>query len=47
MIADGQEDDDDVDLRPHQISLFGNKQFDGIPSLKSFFNLDPQNMLRE
>ena len=36
MIAGGQEGDDDVDLKPQQVSLFGNKQFDGIPSLKSF-----------
>jgi len=36
MIADGQEGDDNVDLKPQQVSLFGNKKFDGIPSLKSF-----------
>ena len=36
MIAAGQESDDDVDLRPQQVSLFGNKQFGGMPSLKSF-----------
>ena len=32
MIAGGQEGDDDVDLKPQKVSIFGNKQYDGIPS---------------